>query len=198
VLGTDRSDSFRSNGVDGTTPNRCADFGRLAIKFDLPFPSIVLYARAGITALGVQHTAVQPLHLRRLVKPVDASSIIAGGAADEHGRSSRVFRGDGSRLRGGMLSGLRKNNTKTTSHKTRKKGTWQRGEREGRGERLQLWRVRMLAGAQAAASDLPHSFRTRHKRAALAVVRGMVGVGDIRDWEIVTICSESRRASRTL
>jgi hypothetical protein len=36
------------------------------------------------------------------------------------------------------------------------------------------------------------------ERAALAVVRGVVGEGDIREWEIVTICSESRRASRTL
>ena len=85
----------------------------------MPFPSIVLYARAGIAALGVQHTAVQPLLLRRLVKPVDKSSIKAGGAADENGRSSRVFGGDGSRLSGG----LRKNKTRTASHKTRKKGT---------------------------------------------------------------------------
>ena len=129
----------------------------------MPFPSIVLYAHAGIAALGVQHTAVQPLLLRRLVKPVDERSSFTGGAADEHGRSSRVFGGDGSRLSGGMLSGLRKNKTKTASHKTRKKGTWQRGGVGWWVERLQLWRVRMLAGAQAAASDLPLRFRTRHK-----------------------------------
>jgi hypothetical protein len=87
--------------------------------FDAPIPSIVLYARAGIAALGVQHTAVQPLLLHRLEKPVDGSSPIANGAADEHGRSSRVVRGDGSRLSGGMLSALRRN--KTASHKTRKR-----------------------------------------------------------------------------
>ena len=132
----------------------------------------MLYAHAGIAALGVQHTAVQPLLLRRLVKPVDGSSIIAGGAADENGRSSRVFGGDGSRLSGGMLSGLRKNKTKTASHKTRKEGEMAGTGREKEGEgggsrsggrRLQLWRGRMLAGAQAAASDLPLRFRTRHK-----------------------------------
>ena len=123
----------------------------------------MLYAHAGIAALGVQHTAVQPLLQRRLVKPVDGSSIIAGGAADENGRSSRVFGGDGSRLSGGMLSDLRKNKTKTASHKTRKKGTWQRGGVGWWVERLQLWSERMLAGAQAAASDLPLRFRTRHK-----------------------------------
>ena len=87
--------------------------------FDLPLPSKVLYANV-IAALGVQHTAVQPLLLRRLVKPVDERSINAGGAADEHGRSSRVFGGDGSRLSGGMLSALRKN--KTASHKKKGRG----------------------------------------------------------------------------
>ncbi len=126
----------------------------------MPFPSIVLYALACIAALDVQRTAVQPLLLRRHEKPVDVSSIIAGGAADEHGRSARVVRGDGSRLRGGMLSELRRN--KTASHKTWKKGTWQGGDGGG-GGRLQLGRRRMLAGVQAAASDLPLRFRSRHK-----------------------------------
>ncbi len=84
----------------------------------------MLYAHAGIAALGVKHTAVQPLLMRRLEKPVDESSINAGGANDEQGSSSRVVRGDGSRFSGGMLSGLRKNKTKTASHKTRKKGIW--------------------------------------------------------------------------
>ena len=120
----------------------------------------MLYAHAGIAALGVQRTAVQPLLLRRLEKPVDGSSMNAGGAADEHGRSSRVVRGDGSRLSGGMLSALRRN--KTASHKTRKKGRWQGGDGGG-GGRLQLGRGRMLAGVQAAASDLPLRFRSRHK-----------------------------------
>ncbi len=119
----------------------------------------MLYNHSGIAALGVQHTAVQPLLLRRLVKPVDKSSRFTAGAADEHGCSSRVFGGDGSRLSGG----LRKNKTKTASHKTRIKGTWQRGGVGWWVERLQLWRVRMLAGAQAAASDLPLRFRTRSK-----------------------------------
>ena len=98
----------------------------------MPVPSIVLYALAGIAALDVPHTAVRPLLLRRLEKPVDGSSINAGGAADEHGRNSRVVRGDGSRLSGGMLSALRRN--KTASHKTRKKGRWQGGGWGGRGE----------------------------------------------------------------
>ncbi len=120
----------------------------------------MLYAPAGIAALDVQHTAVQPLLLRRLEKPVDGSSIIAGGAADEHGRSARVVRGNSSRLSGGMLFALRKN--KTASHKTRKKGRWQGGMGRG-GGRLQLGRERMLAGARAAASDLPLRFRSRHK-----------------------------------
>jgi hypothetical protein len=114
----------------------------------------VLYAQSVIAALAVQHTAVQPLLLRRLEKTVDFSSIIASGAADEHERSSRVVQGDGSRLSGGMLSTLRKNKTKTASHETKKKGRWQGG-----GGRLQLWRVRMLAGA----SDLPLRFLAHHK-----------------------------------
>jgi hypothetical protein len=68
----------------------------------------MLYAHAGIAALGVQNTAIQPLIQGRLENTVDGISIIASGAADEHGRSSHVVRGDGSRLSGGMLSGLRK------------------------------------------------------------------------------------------
>jgi hypothetical protein len=71
--------------------------------FDLPSPFEVLDPHAGIAALAVQHTAVRPLLLRRLENPVDGSSIIAGGAADEHGHSSRVVRGD--------LSGLQKKGT---------------------------------------------------------------------------------------
>ncbi len=76
----------------------------------------MLNALAAIVALDVQHTAVRPLLVRRLKDPVDKKRIAAFGAADEHGHSSRVVRGDGSRLSGGMLSGLCKN--ETASHET--------------------------------------------------------------------------------
>ncbi len=93
---------------------------------------MVLNALAAIAALDVQHTAVRPLLVRRLKDPVDKKRIAALGAADEHWHSSRVVRGDSSRLSGGTLSALRKN--KTASHKTRKKGRWQGGDGGGRGE----------------------------------------------------------------
>ena len=57
---------------------------------------------------------------------------------------------------------MRQRRNKTALHKTRKKGTWQGGDGGG-GRRLQLGRGRKLAGAQAAASDLPLRFRSRHK-----------------------------------
>jgi hypothetical protein len=107
--------------------------------FDLPVPCVVLYAHAGIAAIGVQHTAVQPLLLRRLEKPVDGSSMNAGGTADEHGRSSRVVRGDGSSLSGGELSKLRRN--KAASHKTRKKGTWKGGNGRPLEGKSSRWRI---------------------------------------------------------
>ena len=45
--------------------------------------------------------------------PVDQSSMVTCGAADEHGLSARVVVGNGSRLGGGMLSALRKNKDKS-------------------------------------------------------------------------------------
>ena len=77
--------------------------------FDLPLPCSVLHAHAAVAALGIQHTAVRPLLLRRFEKPIDPFSIEACGSADEHRHSSRVVGGNNSRLSGGMLSALRKN-----------------------------------------------------------------------------------------
>ena len=69
---------------------------------------MVLHARAAVAALGVHHTAIQPLLLRRFEKTVDQGSMDACGSADEHWLSARVVGGNGSRLSGDMLSALRK------------------------------------------------------------------------------------------
>ena len=76
--------------------------------FDPPLPYSVLHANAAVAALGIQHTAVRPFLLRRFEKPVDPCSIEACGSADEQWHSERVVGGNGSRLSGGMLSALRK------------------------------------------------------------------------------------------
>ena len=81
-------------------------------RSDSPLPSKVLHAHAAVAALGVQHTTVQPLLLRRVEKPVDHCSMNACGSADEHGHSSRVVGGNGCCRSGGMLSALRKNKNK--------------------------------------------------------------------------------------
>ncbi len=59
-------------------------------KFDLPLPSKVLHAPAGVAALAVQHTAIRPLLLLRFEETVDQRSIDTCSAADEHGSSARV------------------------------------------------------------------------------------------------------------
>ena len=108
--------------------------GRVAInpafarhRFDLPLPSKVLHAHAAVAALAVQHTAVQPLLLRRFQYPVDGSSMGTCGAADDQGSSARVVVGNGSRLGGGMLSALRKNKDKSEEAVRR----WRGGGRAG-------------------------------------------------------------------
>jgi hypothetical protein len=83
VLGADRSDSFRSNGVDRTTPNRCADFGRLAIntgfqeeeKSDFAVQYVIVYNRklTDIEVMSVeawlasQQPAFSPANLQVIV-----------------------------------------------------------------------------------------------------------------------------------
>jgi hypothetical protein len=81
--------------------------------FDLPFPSIVLYAHAGIAALGVQRVAAAHF-AGSVVSAVHAGSVESRCAGDEDDVACRheaeVRAGEGGRRRekaiGGELSWL--------------------------------------------------------------------------------------------
>ena len=89
--------------------------------FDMPLPFKVLHPHEGITALPVQHTAIQPLLLRRFKKTVDICSVSTRGTADKHWHSSRVVVGQGSRLGGGKRSALRKKASDITTASDKEK-----------------------------------------------------------------------------
>ncbi len=103
-------------------------------SFNLPLPSTVLNTHAWIPPLAQHKTPIQALLLRHSVKSVDASSIRAGSAADEHRPSPCVAVGDSPRFSRSMLRALCKSEQRHTA------------EREREGE-AQLRRVHVRARA---------------------------------------------------